>query len=111
MTFVVAQPCIKCKHTDCVTVCPVDCFHEGSEMLVIDPEECIDCGACEPECPTSAIFAEADVPPKWSEYVQLNAKLSREWPVINEKRDPLPNADALKESSEKRPHLIFAPGP
>jgi ferredoxin len=89
MTFVVAQPCIKCKHTDCVTVCPVDCFHEGSEMLVIDPEECIDCGACEPECPQSAIFSESDVPDQWQDFVVLNAKRSKEWPVLTEKRVPL----------------------
>ena len=77
MTFVVAEPCIACKFTDCVDVCPVDCFHEGKNFLVIDPDECIDCGACEPECPTTAIFAEDDLPEKWSEYTALNAQLTK----------------------------------
>src|SRR5262245_52225141 len=111
MTYVVTEPCIKCKFTDCVATCPADCFHEGKNMLAIDPGECIDCGACEPECPSSAIYAEGDVPGKWSEYIQLNAKLSREWPVISEKRAPLPEADAVKEAPGKRSLLIFAPGP
>ena len=80
-------------------------------MLVIDPSECIDCGACEPECPSSAIFAESDVPDHWNEYIALNAKLSQQWPVINQKRDPLPGADDVKETSQKRAELSFAPGP
>lgn len=105
MTFVVTEPCIKCKYTDCVDVCPVDCFHEGANMLAIDPTECIDCGACEPECPTSAIYAEADVPGKWSEYVTLNAKLAPVWPTISGKQDPLPDAESFKEAEEKRVYL------
>ena len=76
MTFVVTENCIKCKYTDCVEVCPVDCFYEGENMLVIHPDECIDCGACVPECPTEAIFSEDDLPEKWAEYVELNAKLA-----------------------------------
>ena len=72
MTFVVTEACIKCKYTDCVEVCPVDCFHEGPNMLVIDPEECIDCGACEPECPVTAIFPEDDVPQQWKAFVASN---------------------------------------
>ena len=111
MTFVVAEPCIKCKYTDCVATCPADCFHEGKNMLVIDPNECIDCGACEPECPSSAIFAESEVPAHWSEYIALNATLSEQWPIITEKRDPLPGADSVKETTEKRAELVFAPGP
>ena len=110
MAFVVTEPCIKCKYTDCVDVCPVDCFHEGANFLTIDPEECIDCGACEPECPTSAIFAEEEVPEKWSEYVQLNAKLAPEWPVISAKKDPLPTADEFKDVEDKRADLIEEPG-
>ena len=102
MTFVVAEPCIKCKYTDCVDVCPVDCFHEGKNFLVIDPEECIDCGACEPECPTTAIFAEDDLPEKWAEYIEINARLTPEWPVITEKKDAPPDADEFKEVESKR---------
>lgn len=106
MTFVVGEPCIKCKYTDCVDVCPVDCFHEGPNMLVIDPDECIDCGACEPECPTSAIFSEDDLPDKWSEFKELNVRLAQKWPVINAKKDALPNADDFKDVEGKRGDLI-----
>jgi ferredoxin len=111
MAFVVAEPCIRCKFTDCVDVCPVDCFHEGKNFLVIDPNECIDCGACEPECPTSAIFAEDDLPEKWGEYVQLNSRLAQAWPSISTKRDPLPDADDFKDTQGKRGMLVEAPGP
>lgn len=83
MTYVVVEDCIKCKHTDCVDVCPVDCFHEGPNFLVIDPEECIDCTLCEPECPIGAIFADDDVPEGQENFLELNAELSLEWPVIN----------------------------
>jgi ferredoxin len=83
MTYVVVEDCIKCKHTDCVDVCPVDCFHEGPNFLVIDPEECIDCTLCEPECPIGAIFADDDVPEGQENFTALNAELSLEWPVIN----------------------------
>lgn len=89
MTHVVTQPCIKCKYTDCVTVCPVDCFHEDAEMLVIDPEVCIDCGACIPECPVQAIFAEADVPEASKSFTKLNAEKAKVLPVITEKKEPL----------------------
>ena len=84
MTYVVTENCIKCKYTDCVEVCPVDCFHEGPNFLVIDPDECIDCTLCEPECPAEAIFAEDDIPDGMENYLELNADLSREWPVITE---------------------------
>ena len=87
MTFVVTGNCIKCKHTDCVDVCPVDCFHEGPNFLVIDPEECIDCTLCEPECPIGAIFADDDVPEGQEHFIELNAELSLEWPVINVSTD------------------------
>lgn len=110
MAFVVTEPCIKCKYTDCVDVCPVDCFHEGANMLAIDPDECIDCGACEPECPTNAIFAEDDLPEKWAEYKDLNARLAAQWPVLSSKKDPLPEADEFKDVESKREHLDESPG-
>ena len=87
MTYVVVEDCIKCKHTDCVDVCPVDCFHEGPNFLVIDPEECIDCTLCEPECPIGAIFADDDVPEGQEQFTALNAELSLIWPVINVSTD------------------------
>ena len=89
MTYVVTEPCFDCKYTDCVDVCPVDCFHEGDQMLYIDPVECIDCNACVPVCPVEAIFKEDDVPPEWHEFVRLNAEMSQETPVITEKKEPL----------------------
>ena len=73
MTYVVTESCIKCKYQDCVEVCPVDCFYEGENMLVIHPDECIDCGACEPECPVNAIFPEDQVPAEWAEYTKMDA--------------------------------------
>lgn len=93
MSYVVTENCIKCKYTDCVEVCPVDCFHEGSNMLVIDPDECIDCGLCEPECPINAIFADIDIPADQQNFLELNDKLSKEWPVINKKIEPPDDAD------------------
>jgi len=87
MTYVVTEDCIKCKYTDCVEVCPVDCFHEGPNFLVIDPEECIDCSLCEPECPIEAIFDEDDVPEHQKQFIALNAELAKDWPVITEKKD------------------------
>ena len=105
MAFVVTEACIKCKYTDCVEVCPVDCFYEGPNFLVIHPDECIDCGACEPACPTKAIFPEESLPEKWKEYVALNADLSKTWPNISEKKDALPDADQWKDVEEKRQYL------
>lgn len=89
MPHIVAEPCVKCRYTDCVTVCPVDCFHEDAEMLVIDPEVCIDCGACVPECPVQAIFPVEDLPEKWQSYTALNAEKAPNLPVITEKKEPL----------------------
>jgi ferredoxin len=86
MAFVVTEPCVGCKHTDCVTVCPLDCFHEGEQMLYIDPNDCIDCEACVPECPVAAIFHEANVPPQWQYYIALNAEGAHRHPVITEKK-------------------------
>ena len=87
MTFVVTENCIKCKYMDCVEVCPVDCFHEGPNMLVIDPDECIDCTLCEPECPAEAIFSEEELPDGQQDFKALNAELAKQWPVITEKKD------------------------
>ena len=110
MAYIVAEPCIGCKYTDCVEVCPVDCFYEGVNFLVIHPDECIDCGACEPVCPTKSIFSENDLPEKWKEYIDLNAKFSHEWPNLNQKREPLPEAEQLKETLPKRELLKEAGG-
>ena len=125
MAYVVADPCVKCKYTDCVAVCPVDCFYEGKNSVAINPDECIDCGACEPECPTTAIFEESELPAKWAVYKELNAVLTgvktaaemkkdglppalaeaidgaEQWPNITEQKKPLPNADdAAKEDNK-----------
>ena len=88
MTFVVTENCIKCKYMDCVEVCPVDCFHEGPNFLTIDPEECIDCTLCEPECPAEAIYPEDDLPEGQQHFIELNAELSLIWPVITEAGPP-----------------------
>ena len=109
MAFVVAEPCINCKYTDCVEVCPVDCFHEGKNTLVIDPDECIDCGACEPECPASAIFSEDDLPEKWIDFRDINARFASEWPSISAKQAAMPGADDAKDDEGKRSQLIEAP--
>ena len=86
MTYVVGENCIKCKFTDCVEVCPVDCFYEGPNFLVIHPDECIDCGICEPECPAEAIFSEDELPPSQEDFLQLNADLAEVWPNITESK-------------------------
>jgi len=101
MTFVVTENCIKCKYTDCVEVCPVDCFHEGPNFLVIDPEECIDCTLCEPECPAEAILSEDDITPDQEPFLQLNAELAKEWPVLTEKIDAPPDADEWLNKPDK----------
>ncbi len=99
MTYVVTDACILCKYTDCVEVCPVDCFYEGENMLVIHPDECIDCGVCEPECPAEAIIPDTD--DKDGKWVDLNAKYAAEWPNITQKIEPMENADAMAEESGK----------
>lgn len=99
MTYVVNDNCIKCKLTDCVEVCPVDCFYEGENMLVINPDECIDCGVCEPECPINAI--EPDTNKNTEKLVVLNKEMSEKWPNINKKKDPLPDADKFKNIPNK----------
>ena len=105
MTYVVTESCIKCKYTDCVDVCPVDCFREGPNMLVIDPEECIDCTLCVPECPVEAIFAEDDVPPEQREWAAVNADLSRIWKPIVERKPAPPDADEWAKVKDKK-HLL-----
>ena len=105
MTFVVTENCIKCKYTDCVEVCPVDCFHEGPNFLVIDPDECIDCTLCEPECPINAIFDESDLPEGQEMFLELNAELARSWPVITQMKDAPPDADEWKDKPDKLQYL------
>lgn len=105
MAYVVTEPCIRCKYTDCAEVCPVSCFHEGPNFLVIDPDDCIDCDLCVPECPVDAIFPEGDVPPDQMEFVALNAELARKWPVIDSKKDALPEAEEWGRVAAKRRYL------
>lgn len=102
MTFVVGENCIKCKYTDCVEVCPVDCFYEGPNILVINPQECIDCALCEPECPVDAIYAEDDLPRDQRDFLGLNQELSERWPNITEAKLPLPGADEWAGKPNKR---------
>ena len=101
MAYVVTESCIKCKYTDCVEVCPVDCFYEGPEFLVIHPDECIDCGLCEPECPIEAIYADDELPKNQIEFIEINAKLADVYENITEAKDPLPEADEFKDVNEK----------
>ncbi len=101
MTHVVTESCIKCKYTDCVDVCPVDCFREGPNFLVIDPDECIDCTLCVPECPAEAIFAEDDVPDSQKNFIALNAELSKTWPAIVERKDAPADADQWNGRADK----------
>jgi ferredoxin len=105
MTFVVTENCIRCKYTDCVEVCPVDCFREGPNFLVIDPDECIDCALCEPECPANAIVSEDDLPEEQKPFLNLNAELSKKWPVITANKGSLPDAEQWKGVAGKRQYL------
>ena len=102
MTFVVTENCIKCKYTDCVAVCPVDCFVVGPNFLAINPDECIDCAVCVPECPAEAIYSDLDVPESQKDFIALNAELAKIWPKITKQRDPLPNADSWDGKPNKR---------
>lgn len=109
MTYVVTENCIKCKYTDCVSVCPVDCFYEGENMLVINPDECIDCGVCVPECPAQAIFSDSEsaATPHW---LDLNRIYSEIWPNITGKKPPLPDADAQNGRPGKASEFSPLPG-
>ena len=101
MTYVVTESCIKCKYTDCVDVCPVDCFKEGPNFLVIDPDGCIDCAVCVPECPADAIVADRDITADQHPYIALNAELAMIWPTISKKKEPLPEAEQYKSVKDK----------
>lgn len=105
MTFVVIDNCIRCKYTDCVEVCPVDCFREGPNMLVIDPNECIDCNLCVPECPVDAIYAEDDLPEDKKNFIALNAYLAKDWPMITAMKPAPPDADDWKDVENKLQYL------
>ncbi len=108
MTYVVTENCVKCKFTDCVEVCPVDCFYEGENFVVINPEECIDCGVCEPECPAEAIFPDSEALAK--EWLSINREYSQKWPNITRKCDPLPDAEMWNGKPGKASLLISKPG-
>ena len=99
MTYIVNENCIKCKYTDCVEVCPVDCFYEGENMLVIHPDECIDCGVCEPECPVDAI--KPDTEPGLEQWLEVNADYAEKWPNITLKKDAPKDADDFVSEQEK----------
>jgi ferredoxin len=108
MTYVVLENCVKCKFTDCVEVCPVDCFYEGENFLVIHPDECIDCGVCEPECPAEAIVPDTE--PDIDDWLEINRKYAEEWPNITRKREPLADAEEWKDKPGKQQHLSPNPG-
>ena len=109
MTYIVNDKCIMCKYTDCVEVCPVDCFYEGENMLVIHPDECIDCGVCEPECPPEAILPDTE--PGASEWVEMNRKFSELWPNITQQKPQMPDAGKLRDTPGKfETHFSEAPG-
>jgi ferredoxin len=108
MTYVVVEGCINCKHTDCVSVCPVDCFYEGENMLVIHPEECIDCGVCEPECPEDAI--RPDTEPGLENWLKLNTHFSELWPVIVEQKSPMPEAEKWSGKPDRLALISTKPG-
>lgn len=105
MAFYVTDNCIKCKHTDCVAVCPVDCFHEGPNFLAIDPKECIDCAMCVPECPVDAIYSDEDLPEDQKHFIKINEYLSEKWPVITEQKPPLPDAEKWDGVANKLDYL------
>ena len=105
MTHVVTENCIKCKYTDCVDVCPVDCFREGPNMLAIDPDECIDCAVCIPECPVNAIYSEEEVPQEQKQFIALNAELAKSWAPITEVRADKGDADQWKDVKGKAKYL------
>ncbi len=105
MTFVVTESCIRCKYTECVEVCPVDCFYEGPNFLVINPDECIDCALCEPECPVNAIYSEDELPEGQQQFLQINADLAQNWPNITVKKAAPVDAEEWKEVKDKLQYL------
>ncbi len=107
MTHVVTDACIKCKYTDCVDVCPVDCFKEGPDFLVIDPDECIDCAVCIPECPVNAIYADTDTPEPFRNFLEINARLAPLWPTITKRVTALATAEQWKARTDKLASLDF----
>jgi len=107
MAFVVTESCIKCKYTDCVEVCPVDCFYEGPDFLVIHPDECIDCALCEPECPIDAIYSEDELPSDQIEFIEINARLSDVYENITQAKEPLPTAEEYKDIKNKKELIDF----
>ena len=109
MTYIVTESCIRCKYMDCVEVCPVDCFYEGENMLVIQPDECIDCGVCEPECPVEAILPDTE--DGLDEWLEINEKYSAEWPNITTKGQSPEDADDWKDRSDKKSEFSTNPGP
>jgi ferredoxin len=110
MTFIVTEKCIRCKYTDCVEVCPVDCFYEGENMLVINPDECIDCGVCEPECPVEAIKSDEDLAPGEEKWLEINTKYSGIWPNITKMKAAPADADDWAKVADKAAHLSPKPG-
>ena len=110
MPYVVAEPCINCKHTDCVEVCPVDCFYEGPNFLVIHPDECIDCNACVPVCPVEAIFPDDELPEEWEHYTQWNQYLAEKWQELGynivEKKDAMPDAEEWKDREKSEEDIL-----
>ncbi|MGJ8620153.1 MAG: ferredoxin FdxA [Methylophilaceae bacterium] len=106
MTYVVTENCIQCKYTDCVDVCPVDCFVEGPNFLAINPDDCIDCTLCVAECPAEAIFAEDDVPEDQQHFIELNERLAKTWPIISSRKEPMEDADAMNGVPSKLDLLI-----
>ena len=107
MTYIVKDACVKCKYMDCVEVCPVDCFYEGENFLVIHPDECIDCALCEPECPIDAILSEDELPEDQIDFIEINAKLADVYPNISEAKEPLHDADKYKDIKEKKHFLDY----
>ena len=105
MTYIVNDKCIKCKLMDCVEVCPVDCFYEGPNFLVIHPDECIDCALCEPECPVEAIFSEDELPDDQQVFLELNAELAEVWPNITEMKDAPADAEEWAGKLDKLQYL------
>jgi ferredoxin len=110
MPFVVTEKCIKCRYTDCVEVCPVDCFYEGENMLVINPDECIDCGVCEPECPIEAIKSDEELTAEEDVWLEKNTHYSAIWPNITKNKGPLPDADDWADREDKAEKFSEKPG-